>query len=53
MYILTTSVYDNDGVNVEYECGHGNTRYGHVLNMTIESYECKLTKKIKILQYQL
>ncbi|CAG2225824.1 unnamed protein product [Mytilus edulis] len=39
MYILTTSVYDNDGVNVEYECGHGNTRYGHVLNMTIESYE--------------
>ncbi|VDI83003.1 Hypothetical predicted protein [Mytilus galloprovincialis] len=39
MYILTTSVYDNDGVKVEYECGHGNTRYGHVLNMTIESYE--------------
>ncbi|XP_052085376.1 uncharacterized protein LOC127723013 [Mytilus californianus] len=39
MYTLTTSVYDNDGVNVQYECGHGNTRYAHVLNVTIESYE--------------
>ncbi|XP_063405748.1 uncharacterized protein LOC134689712 [Mytilus trossulus] len=38
-YTLTTSVYNNDGVNVQYECGHGNTRYGHLLNMTIESFK--------------
>ncbi|XP_076083119.1 uncharacterized protein LOC143054107 [Mytilus galloprovincialis] len=49
MYILTNSVYDNEGVNVQYECGHGNTRYPHVLNMTIESYE--YTDNVNIHQF--
>ncbi|CAG2226506.1 unnamed protein product [Mytilus edulis] len=39
MYTLTTSAYNKDGEKVQYECLHGNNRYEHVLNMTIESFE--------------
>ncbi|XP_063411704.1 uncharacterized protein LOC134694602 [Mytilus trossulus] len=39
MYTLTTSAYNKDGVKVQYDCLHGNNRYEHVLNMTIESFE--------------
>ncbi|XP_052079834.1 uncharacterized protein LOC127717995 isoform X3 [Mytilus californianus] len=39
MYTLTTSAYNKDGDKVQYECRHGNTRYEHVLSMTIVSFE--------------